>query len=147
MRRRRILSVHEQLPRMKSFPGFRAWVVGPKLIAEGEVQPLPLSASYRVRIEYEAADYPRVWVLAPKLLPRDESPIPHMYNQERLCLYLPGAGQWSGELSLAHVVIPWISLWLHHYELWHATGEWLGGGVEPNIDGPYLREGKPRTYE
>ena len=46
-----------------------------------------------------------------------------MYDQERLCLYLPGSGEWSGGMSLAHTVIPWVSVWLFYYELWHATGE------------------------
>lgn len=133
---------------MKAFAEFRAWLVGAKLVAEGPVQPSPLNATYRVRIEYEVADFPRVWVLSPELATRDDGiSIPHMYGQERLCLYLPGTGQWSGDLLLGHTVIPWISLWLHYYELWHLTGEWLGGGVEPNIDGPYIREGKIGTHE
>jgi hypothetical protein len=129
------------VPRFRAFPGFKAGIHGAKLVAHGEVQPTPLSETYRVKIEYEVADFPRVWVLSPELRPSEgESRIPHMYGQERLCLYLPGTGEWSRNLSLAHTVIPWIALWLHYYELWHATGEWLGGGVEPPQNKPYLRE-------
>ena len=28
-------------------------------------------------------------------------------------------------------IVPWASLWLYYYEVWHATGEWLGGGEHP----------------
>jgi hypothetical protein len=63
-----------------------------------------------------------------------------MYDQERLCLYLPGSGEWSGDMSLGHTVIPWISVWLFYYELWHVTGDWLGGGHETNLTGPYPEE-------
>jgi hypothetical protein len=28
-------------------------------------------------------------------------------------------------------IVPWTSLWLYYYEIWHATGEWLGGGHDP----------------
>jgi hypothetical protein len=37
---------------------------------------------------------PRVWVLSPRLVCREDADcIPHMYDQERLCLYLPGSGE------------------------------------------------------
>jgi hypothetical protein len=147
-RRRGILSVHEQLPRMRAFPGFTSWLSGTRLIAEGEVHPSSLGAIYRVRIEYEVKEFPKVWVLSPELIPREKGgEIPHMYGQERLCLYLPGTGEWSGRMSLGHTIIPWISLWLHYYELWHATGEWLGGGVEPTVEKPFIRDRKFACYE
>lgn len=82
-----------------------------------------------------------MWVLSPALFCRPGADrIPHMYNQERLCLYMPGSGEWAGDMSLGHTVIPWISVWLFYYELWHATGEWLGGGHETNLTGPYPEE-------
>jgi hypothetical protein len=140
-RRRGVLSVREQLPRMRAFPGFRSWLEGARLVAEGDVRPSAIGALYQVRIEYEAMDSPKVWVKSPQLVPRVEGGrIPHMYGQERLCLFLPGSGEWSGTMSLGHTVIPWTSLWLYYYELWHATGEWLGGGVEPSAGRPYVRE-------
>ena len=136
-----MISARDQAPLLKAFPGFKARVSGAKLVAVGVIQPTPLSETYRVKIEYEVADFPRVWVLSPKLNTREgESRIPHMYDQERLCLYLPGTGEWSPNLPLGQTVIPWIALWLHYYELWHATDEWLGGGVEPPMHKPYLKE-------
>jgi hypothetical protein len=33
-------------------------------------------------------------------------------------------------MKIATTIIPWLSLWLYYYEVWHATGEWMGGGIE-----------------
>jgi hypothetical protein len=124
-----------------AFPGFTARVRGPLLIAEGTVQPTEISDNYRVRIEFEAACPPKVWVISPALCCREGADrIPHMYDQKRLCLYMPGSGEWIGNMSLGHTLIPWISVWLFYYELWHGTGEWLGGGHETNLTGPYPEE-------
>jgi hypothetical protein len=126
---------------MKAFSGFTTRVRGPLLIAEGDVQPTPISEAYHVRIEYETGWSPKVRVLSPELFCREDADrIPHLYDQTRICLYLPGIGEWRGDMSLGHTVIPWISLWLYYYELWHATGEWLGGGHETNLTGPYPEE-------
>jgi hypothetical protein len=35
-------------------------------------------------------------------------------------------------MFLADTVVPWTSEWLFFYEVWHATGLWLGGGTHPN---------------
>ena len=122
------------------FPDFQTRVRGPRLVSEGDVRPSALSANYRVEIRYAVGKPPEVWVLSPPLLCREGATrIPHMYGQERLCLYLPGSGEWSPELSLGRSFLPWISLWLYFYEVWHATGEWLGGGLEPVIDKEPLR--------
>ena len=32
---------------------------------------------------------------------------------------------------IANTIIPWTVEWLYYYELWQATGEWLGGGEHP----------------
>jgi len=34
---------------------------------------------------------------------------------------------------VATTIVPWTSLWLRHYEVWHVTGEWWGGGEHPEI--------------
>ena len=61
----------------------------------------------------------------------DDPVIPHVYPGPRPCPYLPGSGEWSLDQFVADTIVPWTSLWLYHYEVWHATGEWLGGGVHP----------------
>jgi hypothetical protein len=131
--RQRTFGVREQAARLRlSFPAFRTRVDGAWLISVGHVQPSALSARYKVEVRYRVGKRPQVRVLEPGLVCREDAKrIPHMYGQECLCLYFPPANEWTGEMSLGHMVIPWISLWLFYYELWHATGEWLGGGHEP----------------
>jgi len=115
------------------FPLFRINYRDGKLVADGDVQPTPRSVKYRLRITYQVGDFPRVHVTSPKLVPREpDGALPHVYSGERLCLYLPGNGEWSRHKSIAMTIIPWAIEWLFHYELWHLTGQWSGGGVEPN---------------
>jgi hypothetical protein len=133
--RKKLLGVREQAARLKlSFREFRTRVDGAWLTSVGHVQPSPLGATYKVEIRYKVGKRPEVRVLEPALVCREDADrIPHMFGQECLCLYFPPANEWSGEMSLGHAIIPWISLWLYYYELWHATGEWLGGGHEPEL--------------
>jgi hypothetical protein len=147
--RRKVLSVHDQLARMRIlYPQFRCWVKDGVLHAEGDIQPTMRSVAYRVRIEYCAGDPPQVRVLSPKLKPREQGGrLPHVYAGNRPCLYLPGAGEWTPDLSLAHTFVPWISEWLFFYETWHALGIWLGGGVEPAETKTIRREEMEKGYE
>lgn len=95
----------------------------------GTIRPTAMSEEYEVRIQYKYGDTPKVWVVRPQIKRRSsEEPIPHIYPSNRLCLYLPGTGQWTRQKSVADTIIPWTALWLYHYEVWHTTGEWLGGG-------------------
>jgi hypothetical protein len=128
----RILGVRKQAMFLTArLPTFDSRVVGNSLVAIGKLQPSSLSETYTVRVSYQVGQNPRVEVLSPELQPRGDEKIPHMYGQKRLCLYEPGLGYWTGEQQLADTIIPWASLWLFYYEIWHATGEWMGGGHEP----------------
>jgi hypothetical protein len=146
---RHVLGVREQLGRLRgACPGFRSRVRGALLIADGDVRPTARSVVYRVKIEYRVGDAPQIFVLSPKLEPREPGGrIPHVCPGNRLCLYLPGADEWTSEMSLAHTIIPWISEWLFFYETWHAIGVWLGGGVEPSEHTTIRREEKEKPYE
>jgi len=104
---------------------------GRGFIAEGLVRPAEVCREYKVRLVYDEGR-PVVTVLDPPLEKRPGSKrIEHTYDNERLCLYYPGRGEWTPNKILAHTVIPWISEWLYHYEIWFATGEWTGGGEHP----------------
>jgi hypothetical protein len=140
--RLKTLGLGEQAAFMRLWwPTFATSVDGRMLTSEGEIRPTDVSESYSVRLNYGGGDVPEVRVLRPELQPREEGGrIPHMYSQERLCLYLPGSGQWTPAMPIAVTIIPWSSLWLYFYELWRATGEWLGGGVEPDTSRPFRRE-------
>jgi len=101
-----------------------------------EVQPTPLSRTYHLRIRYRQRDAPDVVVVAPDLAElsggRD---IPHVYQQKpvKLCLYLPGSGEWSPDRRLVDTIVPWAILWLFYFEDWLTTGEWNGGGNHPKV--------------
>jgi hypothetical protein len=113
-----------------AFPSFRQTARGNPFIWEGALKPTELSATYRVRITYHRGKRPAVDVLDPPLAPREEGGrIPHTFRPGRLCLHLPE--DWDSRMYLHQTIVPWTSLWLYYYELWHATGEWLGGGHEP----------------
>ena len=150
-RHRKVLSAHDQLARFRvAYPQFRSRVERGTLVVEGDVRPTARSVTYRVRIEYRAGEPPDVRVLSPKLEPREEGGcLPHVYPGDRLCLYLPGADEWTPGMSLAHAVVPWISEWLFFYETWRVLGVWLGGGVEPAGSKTVRKEaeGEPRDLD
>lgn len=118
-----------------------------KLTWTGEIQPTPLSQKYTVRIEYKLDESPRADLISPKLERRDGNLPPHLYPEERLCLYLPGMNEWNGQMLLADTIVPWIAEWLMHYEIWLATGEWCGGGVHPGDEAKLEIEAKPKNSD
>lgn len=102
---------------------------GHVLECELQVQTAEASRLYHVRLAYRLGERPQVWVVDPPLKSRDGSTsIPHMYSQTQgeICLHLPE--EWDCSMWITEMIIPWISDWLFHYELWLAGGEWLGGG-------------------
>lgn len=125
--------MHRQLQEMKrQHPTFTAtWECG-EAVWHGTVQPTELAHNYAVRINYRLGASPRVYVEEPKLEARgDRTNIPHLYAEGNLCLFLPFGFEWDPSKLLAETIVPWTVLWLHHYEVWRATGEWMGGGQHP----------------
>jgi hypothetical protein len=105
-----------------------------KLLWEFTARPTALSREYRLRIVYRYGDIPEVYVIEPDLVSLSGGrQIPHVYEQKptRLCLYLPGAGEWSPSLFMDRTIVPWCHLWLFYFEDWLGTGEWKGGGIHP----------------
>lgn len=127
------LSIAQQRARMHTlYPDFAStWERG--LIRwTGDLQPTDASERYRIAVAYRLESTPKVRVLTPALRPREDGePIPHRYPEGHLCLYLTNSGEWTANDYIAETTVPWASLWLYYYEVWHATGEWLGGGVHP----------------
>jgi hypothetical protein len=150
-RPRSVLSAREQLARVRSlYPHFESRVTrGSVLVVEGDVRPTSRSAPYRVRIEYEAGGAPEVSILSPALKPVEEGGrLQHVYPGDRLCLYRPWTDEWTPDKSLAHTIVPWVAEWLFYYELWHATGAWLGGGSHPHPATTFRRDApKERPYD
>lgn len=108
-----------------------------KLVWEFITKPSPISREYRIRIVYQSDHPPQVFVVEPDIKAlAGERQLPHVYEQRptRLCLYLPGSGEWSPVLKLSETIVPWAVLWLYYFEHWLATDEWLGGGKHPEAN-------------
>jgi hypothetical protein len=102
------------------FPGFRfsrsmsSWV--------GSLKPSENSPEYIVRISYKLTDIPRVVILKPAI--REDAP--HRFEDGSLCLYYFKDGSWERNKRVAQTILPWTAEWLCFYEIWLATGEWIG---------------------
>jgi hypothetical protein len=133
----RTLALRDQAAWIKfHFPAFVCSVSGNELISRGVLQPTPLSQSYRIVGLYVAGRRPRVFVPGGQLRRRDPNePIPHMYSDDEPCLYYPIASEWRSDMKIATSIFGWLTLWLTYYEIWRATGEWHGGGIEHGEEG------------
>ena len=121
----------QELHLKRLFPSSSVCVQHNCLVWEGKLLPTPLSELYTVRLSYKLGKSPKINVLSPDLVVPEGKSLPHTYPGERLCLYYPGTGDWRGDMLLSKTIVPWISEWLLYYEMWLATGEWLGGGIHP----------------
>lgn len=116
---------------------------------EGPLRPLSRAYTVRVRLHQDPRlereqepPVPEVTVIDPLLRHRaecPEEPIPHHYpNCEApdlplLCLCDPAAHEWRYGLRVADTIIPWTIDWLACYEMWLATGAWVGGGRDHEV--------------
>lgn len=100
------------------------------------VQPTPLARTYNANITYRPGETPSVRIVDPDLLfLAGGRPLPHVYNNPlRLCLYLPGTGEWGPTKRIDQTIIPWTYLWLYYFEDWLGTNDWKGGGRHPGDD-------------
>lgn len=112
------------------------------------VTPSPLSAVYKIKVEYTRGLYPEIYVIEPqklKLFP-GRTTLPHVYStsQQRLCLFYRKSREWNSSMYLSNSIIPWTSEWLLHYECWLATGEWHGGGIHVETE---IKKQMDQDYE
>jgi len=133
MGRKRLNLVAQRLRLERCFPESRSTINRNELCWRGTLRPTELSRDYVAKVTYKLGGAPHVWILHPKLEKRNDQRLPHVYEGDRLCLYLPGTGEWTETQSLAHTIVPWTSEWLLHYELWLVTGDWNGGGEHPQF--------------
>jgi hypothetical protein len=97
----------------------------------GTVVPCGLGKQYQVRIVYPFRRRPEVWVVRPAIGHYENGKkVPHTFADGSICLHLHE--QWNPAVSIAATIIPWLSRWLYHFEVWQAIDEWLGGGHEPS---------------
>ena len=102
------------------------------------IRPSPLSADYRIEVQYDIKTSPTIWAREPDLKAMaGGQKLPHLYYQDtqELCLYQPRYREWHPKLLLSRTVIPWAVLWFYYFEIWLVTGVWPGNGEHPVIDG------------
>ena len=132
------LSVGQQRAHMMAvWPELETRMDSGILVVRGTVQPSPVTRAYRIRVTYADHAVPKSFIITPALERRSsdpERPIPHTYGaltpgKERPGLYDPATREWTSTMPIATTIMPWLLSWLVDYELWFATGDWLGGGV------------------
>lgn len=134
--RRTDLTLPQQLVLLRAGPASRGTggITRRELTWRYDAVPSPISRTYGLRLTYRAPGTPHVLVDTPDIVAlAGGRPLPHVYGESpvRLCLYLPGSGEWDASMPLDRTVVPWSVLWLWHFEDWLSTGEWGGGGVHP----------------
>lgn len=101
------------------------------------ITPSPLGDMYKIKLVYDIADRPKVYVVHPNplLLAKDCTRLPHCYSTEKqhLCLYYPDGREWNKSMLLTKTIIPWTYEWLYHYEIWLGTDKWHGGGTTHDV--------------
>jgi hypothetical protein len=105
-----------------------------RLVWTWQVAPSALSRLYTLKLLFKEGGSPKVFVEEPDLVALAEGrKIPHLYSEApvKLCLYLPGSGEWHSGLLIAKTIIPWAALWLYFFEEWLISDEWKGGGQHP----------------
>ncbi len=107
------------------------------------ITPSPLSREYQIKLVLGRGEQPNVYIESPLLeLYPEKNSLPHVYSTKKqwLCLYYKKVKQWNSGMYLADTVVPWISEWLMHYELWLCTGIWHGGGIHDEKKVENLKE-------
>lgn len=119
------LTIAQQALGLRSvFPGSKPVIRRDRLTWTGRLQPCELSRVYTVEITYTRGRYPVTRILDPPLRATETGFLPHTFKDKSLCLH--DAGQWAEHMLIVDTIVPWTAEWLLHYEVWLATGKWLG---------------------
>ncbi|MCG7545946.1 hypothetical protein MHM93_17330 [Pseudoalteromonas sp. MM17-2] len=136
-------TLHQQLLSLKRrYPHGKGEVKQHQLIWYCDLRLGDPYGTYRIKVTYKLNSAPSVFVISPNLyeITSGETP-PHIYtftqDKIKLCLFLPGSGEWNRNKFLSDTVVPWASLWLIYFNGWLATNEWYGGGEHPNVAESY----------
>jgi hypothetical protein len=124
-----------QLHYLKSaYPNSTGNICGKVIKWSSWVTPSPVSAEYRIDLDYAIGKPPQVWAREPDLKEMAGGrKLPHVYDDasQRLCLYHPTYREWKSTLLISRTVIPWAVLWFYYFEIWIVTGQWPGKGEHP----------------
>lgn len=129
------LSIAEQYAHLRrDYPLFKVTIFRETLNVKGIIRPTPRSCVYNFKIHFKIGERPLIKITKPELKRNFKNEkIPHVYSDNELCLYYPKYKEFTSKQPISDYIVPWISLWLYYYEIWHVTGEWLGGGFHPKI--------------
>lgn len=111
------------------YPQFKHKIVGGSIIFTGVLKVKPEFPEYTVSIQYRNNLSPIIHIINPPLA---ENP-PHVYSENKLCLYHPNNFNWKKEKLIANEIIEWTSAWIYFYEVWLETDKWFGPEVPHNI--------------
>ena len=115
---------------MKASNGLLCWY--------GPLKPDALQYFVEIYWHPKLLDRPYVIIDKPAIRPltgRTYEDIPHLIYvpsnpaRSRLCLFDPDGNEWCESDLIAETTVYWAAEWLHYYELWHVTGEWLAPSV------------------
>ena len=124
-------------PMKRAFPNLKVEMgSGGIIIWRGILQPTSHSTSYNIKLAYSPSRPPQIWISRPKLHPK----APHVFGNRSLCLYWHREWWWSDSESLANTIVAWAILWLHYYEIWLVTGEWLGPSSHQSESNPTVHD-------
>ena len=137
---RKKLNLGEQLISLKNTYSthYKAELKHGMLIWEQPVKPSNLSKTYTITVKYNG-QVPEVYIYNQGIVKSKNDPIPHCYKKKyssknkeyvQICLFYPKSKEWNQTLYLSKTIIPWAIDWLHYYETWRITGQWLGGGID-----------------
>ncbi len=121
---RRLTIAQQALGLRSIFPDAELAMRRNRLSWKGRLQPCELSRIYTVQVTYTRGRYPVTRILDPQLRATETGFLPHTYSDKSLCLH--DVAQWAEHMLIVDTIVPWTAEWLLHYEVWLATGEWLG---------------------
>ena len=121
---RRLTIAQQALGLRSIFPDAELVMRRNRLSWKGRLQPCELSRIYTVQVTYTRGRYPVTRILDPQLRATETGFLPHTYSDKSLCLH--DVAQWAEHMLIVDTIVPWTAEWLLHYEVWLATGEWLG---------------------
>lgn len=128
-------TIAEQYVALKRYyPEFKVRLEKNRVFCKGQLRPTARSVSYTFKLSYKVGTRPKVTITNPVLKRNFKNEkIPHVYPFNELCLYYPNYQEFNSKKLISDCIIPWTSLWLYHYENWHITGKWEGGGIHPKM--------------
>lgn len=112
----------------RTFPDSTVSLTARRLTWTARVQPLPSSRDYTLQLIADHGSTPSIYITDPPLQPDANGRLPHVYSDGSLCVARPG--DWKRHLLFIETFVPWALEWLVYYELWRATGIWLGDGPD-----------------